>query len=51
MDQTDLSQLDDYQWEVPASFRDGMRVPVRIFANETLLGRVLESREIGRAHV
>jgi tRNA-splicing ligase RtcB len=49
MDQTDLSQLDDYQWEVPASFRDGMRVPVRIFANEALLGRVLESRALKQA--
>lgn len=49
MDQTDLSQIDDYQWEVPASFREGMRVPVRIFANEALIGRIVESRALEQA--
>ena len=49
MDQTDLSQIDDYQWEVPASFREEMRVPVRIFANEALIGRVVESQVLEQA--
>ena len=49
MDQTDLSQIDDYQWEVPASFRDEMRVPVRIFANDALIGRIAGSPALEQA--
>jgi tRNA-splicing ligase RtcB len=32
-----LQRLGPVHWEIPASFRQGMRVPVRIFADESLL--------------
>lgn len=49
MNQTDLSQIDDYQWEVPASYHEKMRVPVRIFANEALVDRIAESEALEQA--
>ena len=36
-----LVRVDDVTWELPASFRADMRVPVRIYANEDLLDGIL----------
>ncbi|MBN1888857.1 MAG: RtcB family protein [Thermoflexales bacterium] len=33
----DFTQISEYVWEVPASFREGMRVPARVYADEELL--------------
>ena len=41
MHRTDLTRIDDFTWEVPESFREGMRVPVRIIANEKLIDDIL----------
>ncbi len=41
MHRTDLTRIDDFTWEVPESFREGMRVPVRIIANEELIDDIL----------
>jgi len=49
MDRTDLERIDDYQWTIPESFREGMRVPVRILASEALIDRILASEAINQA--
>jgi tRNA-splicing ligase RtcB len=33
----DMLRLGEYVWEIPASYRDDMRVPARIYASEALL--------------
>ncbi len=35
--QPDFTKIDDYTWDIPASFKSGMRVPARIFVSESLL--------------
>ena len=49
MDRADLERIDDYQWTIPESFRDGMRVPVRILASDELIDRILSSKAIEQA--
>jgi len=34
---SDLRRLGPYEWEIPASVRSDMRVPVRLFASSELL--------------
>ena len=41
MDRSDVAQIDDFTWELPASAFPDMRVPVRFLANEALLERIL----------
>jgi tRNA-splicing ligase RtcB (3'-phosphate/5'-hydroxy nucleic acid ligase) len=33
-----LEQVDEYIWELPQTFRDDMRVPVRLFGDEEMVG-------------
>lgn len=33
----DFIKISDYEWEIPRSFREDMRVPVRVFASRALL--------------
>ena len=49
MNRTDLTQIDDFTWEIPASFRDDMRVPVRILASEALLDSIIQGAAIEQA--
>ena len=49
MERTDVTRIDDFTWEIPESFREGMRVPVRIIANEELIGDILGGEAIGQA--
>ena len=49
MERTDVTRIDDFTWEIPESFREGMRVPVRIIANEDLIGDILTGEAIGQA--
>ncbi|MFE8070885.1 RtcB family protein [Marinobacteraceae bacterium S3BR75-40.1] len=37
MDQDDIRRVGDYLWEIPASYKPGMRVPARIVASPALL--------------
>lgn len=37
-------RIDDFTWELPLDYREGMRVPGRIFATEELFTRALEDR-------
>jgi tRNA-splicing ligase RtcB len=37
----DFVKISDYEWEIPRSFREDMRVPVRVFASRALLEHAL----------
>jgi tRNA-splicing ligase RtcB len=37
-----LTKIDDYRWELPASYKAGMRVPARIFADQEMLEQLDE---------
>ena len=39
-----LEKIDDYRWNIPPSYKPGMRVPGRIFASESLLSEVLNDK-------
>lgn len=40
----DLVRIDEYVWEIPASFRPDMKVPARIYASEKLLDQAFRDR-------
>ena len=44
-----LRKVDPYRWEIPADFKAGMRVPVRIYADEALLDIVAEEQALDQA--
>jgi tRNA-splicing ligase RtcB len=37
-----LRKIDDYRWEIPISYKEGMLVPGLIFASESMLTHILE---------
>lgn len=45
----DLVKISEYEWEIPQSFRQDMRVPVRIFATRRLLEKVMEDESLQQA--
>jgi tRNA-splicing ligase RtcB len=45
----DLIRSSDYEWEIPQSFRQDMRVPVRIFATKRLLEQVMDDKSLEQA--
>jgi len=45
----DLIRISDYEWEIPRSFRQDMRVPVRIFATRSLLEKVMDDNSLEQA--
>ncbi len=45
----DFQRLSPYLWEIPTSFRQGMRVPVRVFADERLLEDALDDKSLEQA--
>lgn len=42
----DLIRISAYEWEIPQSFREDMRVPVRIFSTREMLDLVMEDRSL-----
>jgi tRNA-splicing ligase RtcB len=46
---SDINQISDTLWEIPTSFRDDMRVPVRIFADRALLEEALGDKSLEQA--
>jgi tRNA-splicing ligase RtcB len=44
-----MKRISSVLWEIPASFRDDMRVPVRIFADEDLLEATFGDRSLEQA--
>ena len=45
----DLIQISPYEWEIPQSYRSGMRVPVRLFASRDLLEDVTRDKSLDQA--
>jgi tRNA-splicing ligase RtcB len=46
---SDLKKINDYEWEIPRSFRDDMRVPVRIFVSRELLEEAMRDKSLEQA--
>lgn len=44
-----LIQITDYEWEIPASYRGDMHVPVRIFATRDLLEAAFDDKSLEQA--
>src|SRR5574341_1132001 len=44
-----LKQISDYEWEIPKTFRNDMRVQVRIFATRRLLEAVMDDKSLEQA--
>lgn len=44
-----LIRLNDYEWEIPQSYRGDMRVPVRLFATRELLEQVMSDKSLEQA--
>jgi tRNA-splicing ligase RtcB len=45
----DLIKVTDYEWEVPASYRKDMRVPVRLFASRKILEDISRDKSLEQA--
>ena len=41
-----LRRLDEVVWEIPASERDDMRVPARVFADSELISQIAADRSL-----
>lgn len=44
-----IKRINDFEWEIPASFRKDMRVPVRIFATRELIFQILDDKSLEQA--
>ncbi|GAP05691.1 MAG TPA: RtcB family protein [Anaerolinea thermolimosa] len=44
-----FTRISDYEWEIPRTFRQDMRVPVRVFASRRLLENALGDKSIEQA--
>jgi tRNA-splicing ligase RtcB len=49
MDLDALTKISDWEWEIPTSFREDMRVPVRIFATREILEDIQGDRSLEQA--
>ncbi len=49
IDITTFQQISDYEWEIPATYRGDMRVPVRIFATRQLLEAAFDDKSLEQA--
>lgn len=45
----DLVKINQYEWEIPQTFRQDMRVPVRIFATRDMIEQVLDEKALQQA--
>ncbi len=43
---SDFRRVDDIVWEIPPTFREDMRVPARLYADETLLEQALTDKSV-----
>ena len=41
-----MKRIDEYIWEIPQSFREDMRVPARIYADDELLEEALKEKSV-----
>ena len=49
VDIKDLEKITNYEWMIPKSYREDMRVPVHIFASRELLDEIAEDRSLEQA--
>ena len=42
----DFRRIDDFLWEIPKGYVDGMRVPGQVFASENLFNKAVEDRAV-----
>lgn len=45
----DLKRINDFEWEIPRSFREDMRVPVRLFSTRPMLAEALKDKSLEQA--
>ena len=45
---SDFKKINDYLWEIPKSFRQGMRVPARVYASEAILEDALRDESVSQ---
>jgi len=45
----DLEQINDFEWEIPVSYRNDMRVPVRIIASRELIKDINKDKSLEQA--
>src|SRR4030042_4820423 len=41
-----LNKIDDYRWEIPKSYKPGMRVPGLVYADEAMLEAIKEEQSL-----
>src|SRR4030042_114803 len=41
-----LNKIDDYRWEIPKSYKPGMRVPGLVYADEAMLEAIMEEQSL-----
>src|SRR3970040_1855572 len=41
-----LRKIDDYRWEIPTTYKPGMRVPGLVFADERMLRQIAEEQAL-----
>ena len=41
-----MKRIDEYLWEIPQTFREDMRVPARIYADDELLEEALKEKSV-----
>jgi len=46
---SDLKKISDFEWEIPKTFREDMRVPVRVFVTEDLLKEAMRDKSLEQA--
>ncbi len=46
---SDLKKVSDYEWEIPVSYREDMRVPVRLFISRALLEEATRDKSLDQA--
>lgn len=45
----DFVKINDFEWEIPSSYRNDMKVPVRVFASEEIVKQSLKDKSILQA--
>ena len=41
-----LRRIDDYRWEIPRDYKDGMRVPGIVYASEAVIGKIMGDQSL-----
>jgi tRNA-splicing ligase RtcB len=45
----DLIKISEYEWEIPTSYRQDMRVPVRLFSTQRMLEKAMSDQSLDQA--